>query len=451
MDHIDIIKRYYSNNLYTQLKILDILSDDKIQQIIDFFNLDIYSLNYDKKPDLKFDLRKKSSTNIEKSKVSFNLDNKRYNDLKKKTNLILDQNLNIEKSKISAILDIISQNGFFSFINKNKLIDFSTYLAKHNPILEEKILYIHSVLRYLVLQVYLEFINNINFFRILINNLLEDDKSFYNIIKLFNIMKYLEFNINFNLFHFGLRFYVYILKKYTGLNVIFPVFFKTNNNLLVSIIEDNEKAGSAIATDREIENLKKKVNIKEKEPYYKNLFTKDDVENIEMLLKSSKIDNLIKNKELNLSPEYQNILNQLKTEEKAENKKKYLKDLFFIKNDTHADELLDIYSKVDDKDKFLQFMMDKLIYYKNLNNSSSNELISVMYDVVETGNFKDNSFNLTETDMKFIVILETLDTIKKINNSTPISNSPNNEKSNLIVNVFKNTDQIKINDKSIEV
>ncbi|AKS26324.1 hypothetical protein DLEV_033 [Diachasmimorpha longicaudata entomopoxvirus] len=240
-------------------------------------------------------------------------------------------------------------------------------------------------------------------------------------------------------------FYFYIINKYAKSSFfVFPL--QTDQEILLTEISTSGVFGGQndiLDTTLETSLLKDKLEEKALEPNIINQFTSDQVQNMETILENKNINFLIKNNKLKLSDDLDKLVHI------TENKEPVKKDMFeraFITDPTDLDNLYQAYEKCDQKDLFLRYMVDKISYYQNTNQESVACMKSVenIFEKILQSNFDKNNLHLQSDDMKFILMLETLDKLRNMF-AQPQGN-------NITVNLF--SDEIKkakINDDVIDL
>lgn len=266
-------------------------------------------------------------------------------------------------------------------------------------------------------------------------------------------------------------FFIYILNKNDPNNYyVFPLLFKNQNGLKLLYSKIQKNIGGNINNDESfidetISNIKSKLtNMSVEPPSTKYVYSLDDVVRFQTLLENSKINDLIQNKTLSLNDKFIKITNKILKESNSndsnlnisnsseETVKKYFSNLFVNKdkkedNKEKIEELYKAYKNEPDKENFINFIIDKMTHQKFLRkkeDTDTNNNISVVDDIFKTiseTNFDGNTFNLTNTDAKLILMLETLENTKKT--------FKENKKENLTVNINKEASLLKINDQII--
>jgi hypothetical protein len=185
------------------------------------------------------------------------------------------------------------------------------------------------------------------------------------------------------------------------------------------------------------------------EPYIKNLYTKTEIEQLESILNNEKLNSLIKQKKIKLSKNFQEMLKNITEKKDFKNIQDYVKKIFIVqdnKENINIDKIANIIdSNLGNNKNFLEYFIDKIIYNDNLNNNG--EVISMIdniFDKILTHDYNHNSLNLENEDIKFILMLETLNALKSNNLQMPST-------SNITVNVYKDIDKAKINNNEIQI
>lgn len=225
-----------------------------------------------------------------------------------------------------------------------------------------------------------------------------------------------------------------------------------------------EKTGGSVTIPNnlvdmdKIEKLRNKIEDITEQAYVKNVYASDDIDRLETLLNNKKINNLIQTKKIKLAKNFQGLITQIMENNNSEDKNnnKNAKDFFdkvFMINDNDEkvgiDELYDIYNSEPDKQKFLDYLVDKISYYnylrendspqpniKSTRNSGAITSIGNVFSQILNNNYSDNSFRLKDNDMKFILMLETLNSLK-----TSLSEAQGN---NVIVNLYKDVQHASV-------
>lgn len=247
-----------------------------------------------------------------------------------------------------------------------------------------------------------------------------------------------------------LNYYNSLLNKYDSTaDYIFPIYNKTDNNVYFSKVLYNKEKSKAGSEADNIKRVKEQLN----DIYNNNIkhvYDKEDIKKLENLLNNSKINNLIARKELKLSPGFNNVIkNLLNDNNTEEEKKEYFNEIFDLSNEKELtkEELYQMYKNEPNKEGFIKYIVDKTIHgnipKKNEDSSELKvvSLIDKIFDKILHENYDHNSLNLQDEDAKFLLMLETLNSIK----TSTMGNS-----SNITVNLFKDVDRTKVNDDEIK-
>lgn len=181
----------------------------------------------------------------------------------------------------------------------------------------------------------------------------------------------------------------------------------------------------------------------------KHVYNKEEIKQLENLLENKKINTLIARKELKLSPGFNNIIqNILNKDINDTDRKKFFNEIFDVVDNTHLtkEELYDVYKNEPNKEGFIKYVVDKTMH-QNIPQDCSNSnlkvvaLVDNIFSKILKEDYDHNTLNLQDDDIKFILMLETLNSIK----TSSIGNS-----SNITVNLFKDVDQARINKDEIK-
>lgn len=378
---------------------------------------------------------------------------------------VLAKNINnLSKDKILDKINLFMNTQIFSNIDKSNYINPICIINKNKIPIDILSLFFQTILYDCIIQIYLNKKIDVKYYS-KYNTLILNDPT--EILKIFKIINYLRNDIiNFYKKTY-LSFYVKIVNKIDKhVDYIFPMLI--DNSLLMSGIineksfeicsEDNE---CLIVTEKDNENIggnveliKNKLQEMSYEPYIKNLYTKSEIEMIENILNNEKLNSLIRQKKLRLSKNFQKILKDISKKNKPiDNLEEYVDEIFIVQdNPDHIDtkKISQILKNNPNSEKFIEYLVDKIVYNEHLNKeSSTSEIISLIdsvFDKILNHDYNHNSLNLEDDDIKFILMLETLNALKSDNLPT----TPNGN-SNIILNIYKDIDSAKINNNEIKL
>lgn len=257
-------------------------------------------------------------------------------------------------------------------------------------------------------------------------------------------------------------FYTYVLNKYDKDNhYIFPYMTMKENKLGYTVINKKTTGGSfGKSKDDVIEDIKKKLLGMSDKHNIKKIYDMEDVKRLDTLLENNKINQLILSGDLTLSQEFNRISRGiLSVDTGPEQREKYFGELFQLKDPSKFDmkTLHALYNAEDDKENFLKFLVDKTLH-KQINVSSLSEadqkqlrvitLVDDLFNKILKEDYTDNSLNMKDDDMKFILMLETLNSIKGSTNSSGVAD---NKKSNITINLYKDIDHASVNGDKISL
>lgn len=257
----------------------------------------------------------------------------------------------------------------------------------------------------------------------------------------YNLYSFLESNKSM-FYYIYLQFYFYISKKYTPSNFIFPVM--VDDKIISSRVYS---VGGA-----SIENVQNDLKMLASEPYINNVYSDEEIERIETLLENKKINSLIKSHKLTLAPNFETMIKDIASTDKfnKEDTTKLINNIFKTQDseqlqDETKKNIQDVIDQTGDKDVALKYLIEK-IAYSNMDNKDSSNIknLNEVFKTIQEINLKDNSLQLTDPDMKFILMLETINAIKS-------SIGTGNKNSNVTLNVYKDIQKVKINDKDIDI
>lgn len=220
-----------------------------------------------------------------------------------------------------------------------------------------------------------------------------------------------------------------------------------NNEIGLNKEDWQEKAGAFGVTD-EVDIVKKQLN-KMFENNIKHTYNKEELKHLEILLENKKINNLIARKELKLSPGFNSVvLNILNKNITDNDRKKFFNEIFDVSDNSNMtkEELYDVYKNEPNKEGFIKYLVDKTLHQNVLQNTGKTDLkvvalVDNIFNKILDEDYNHNTLNLQDDDIKFILMLETLNSIK----TSSIGNS-----SNITVNLFKDVDQTRINKEEIK-
>lgn len=374
---------------------------------------------------------------------------------------VLAKNINnLSKDKILDKINLFMNTQIFSNIDKSSYIN-PVYIINKNKIpIDILSLFLQTILYDCIIQIYLNKKIDVKYYN-KYNTLVLDDSA--EIFKIFKIINYLRNDIiNFYKKTY-VSFYIKIVNKLDRhVDYIFPMLI--DNSLVMSGII-NEKSFEICAEENEcikvtenvggnVELIKNKLQEMSYEPYIKNLYTKSEIEMIENILNNEKLNSLIRQKKIRLSKNFQKILKDITKKDKPiDDLETYVNEIFIVQdNAEHIDtkKISQILSNNPNTEKFLEYLIDKIVYNEHLNNESSKSeivsLIDSVFDKILSHDYNQNSLNLEDDDIKFILMLETLNALKS--NNLP---APPNGNSNIVLNVYKDIDSAKINNNEIKL
>lgn len=176
----------------------------------------------------------------------------------------------------------------------------------------------------------------------------------------------------------------------------------------------------------------------------KHVYDKDELKKLEVLLENKKINALIARKELKLNPSFNRVIQKLlQGEMKEDDRKKYFDELFDVSDGAKLtkEELYDVYKNEPNKNGFIKYVVDKTMHQSvpTLNETRDSKVVALVDNIfskILTEDYNHNTLNLQDDDIKFILMLETLNAIK----TSSIGNS-----SNVTVNLFRDVDKTRVN------
>jgi hypothetical protein len=395
-----IIRFYYTTSLKNNLEMLNICNSEDIYIITSYFHKDMNFKVYDSLLD---------------STLTKNIDYMTKSDLKKKIKLFLSDDV-------------------FVSIDKTDFIPPEPVLCSETLTVNIMKSFFKKALYKTVLVLIQNMISNINFYQQSI-----DSNMFYS--------AYFELKRSLNSYHdIFLSFYIGLINKYdSNADYIFPIYDKTSGNIYFSKViypkAGSGETGDTIKIKEQLDNLFNK-NIKQ-------TYDKEEIKQLENLLENKKINKLIARKELKLAPGFNNIIKDvLKEDATDEERKKYFNELFEVQDNKNLskEELYDIYKNEPNKEGFIKYIVDKTLFqnipnYQTDNTAKVVSLVDNIFNKILKEDYDYNSLNLKSEDIKFILMLETLNSIKT---SSIGSNS------NITVNLYKDVDKATINKEEIK-
>lgn len=395
-----IIRFYYATSLKNNIELLDICSAEDVYIIISYFHKD---MNF-----------------------------KMYDSL---LNSVLTKNIDVlSKPVLQDKIKLFLSNEVFVSIDKSEFIPPEPVLCSETLTVNIMKSFLKKVLYKTILLFIQLMIDNIKFYQHSI-----DSNMFYS--SSFEIKKSLD-----NYHNIFLSFYIGLINKYdTNADYIFPIYDKTSNNIYVSKVI-YPKAGSDETSDTS--KIKEQLDIM----FNKNIkqtYDKEEIKQLESLLENKKINKLIARRELKLTPDFNNIIKDvLNKDSTEEERKKYFNELFEVKDNKSLskEELYEIYKNEPNKEGFIKYIVDKTLFQNIPQNQTDNtakvvSLVDNIFSKILKEDYDYNSLNLKSEDIKFILMLETLNSIKT---SSIGSNS------NITVNLYKDVDKATINKEEVK-
>lgn len=412
----DNILKYYYNILISHLSSLKMFNNNNKKKIMEYYN------------ELIEDFKINNETNKEKQI------------LKKIEDFLILITENYNEEEIKEKIDILI---FKNFSKKNIISPYDIFFCDCE-ILKN---IINSII---IIDIKTNFNRCINSIK-KINNLYNAN-NIKSINERFIFTKKIKNDLNI-LFDEYIKFYLYLLNKYDNdYYYVFPLLIRNNNvyEIVSSTINKNKNKNESkheilslessfggadfydTEIDKSIENIKEMTNdMAKSQPLIKNNYDIDDIKRIESFLENANINNLIKTKQLKLNKNFKEMLQDinkynLEIEETEENEellkenkiknKEFFNDFFKDTDDEIIKNMYNLYENEDDKKNFLEYIVDKISYNKFNNKNSS--IISVadnIFDKIKTSTFPGNIFNLDDSSMQFILMLETLESMKTVN------------------------------------
>lgn len=408
-----IIRFYYATSLKNNLELLNICNLEDIHAITSYFQKDMNFKTFD---------------SILESILTKNIDAMSKDELKNKIELFLSDDIFISIDKMDFIppepvlcsetLTINIMRSFFKKILYKTILDFVKMMLK-----------------------------NINFYQETI-----DSNMFYS--------SYFELKRSLSNYHdVFLNFYTGLINKYdTDADYIFPLYDKTSGNIYFSkVLYQKPKQNSSTNSEYQVlkgGSIDDTIKIKDQldNMFKKNIkqtYDKEEIKQLESLLENKKINKLIARKELKLAPGFNNIIKYiLSNESTEEDRKKYFNELFDIKENKNLskEELYEIYKNEPNKEGFIKYIVDKTLFENIPRNNTDNtskivSLVDNIFNKILKEDYDYNSLNLKNEDIKFILMLETLNSIK----TSSIGSS-----NNITVNLYKDVDKATINKDEIK-
>lgn len=269
----------------------------------------------------------------------------------------------------------------------------------------------------------------------------DNDEIKYDITLTTRLQKYEEFFRDF---------YIYLINKYDHNNsYIFPLYKQSENRIRFNTVNRNTITdGGRLNTEN---NVREKI-INMSRHRTVNSYDEKELRRLEDLLDNKKINQLIQKGDIKLSKEFSTLSRSILDKDlNEEEREKKFRELFSMNGveDMKSDELYKLFNSEEDKVGFLEYFIQKLLH-KRLNTTDNNDkdpntsdisdntiiisLADKVFDKIIKTDFTNNSLNLQDTDMKFILMLETLGTIR--------SNSDKSDSNKKItVNLF--SDQVQ--------
>lgn len=378
--------------------------------------------------------------------------NKNIEEYSKNIKQILIHSINhLSKDKILHKIDFFLNSKIFSSIDKSIYINPVNIINKDKITPELLSIFFRTILFDAILDYYLNHKADLLYYKKYDNSL--NIKSEAEIMKIYKIINYLEEDINIFYKNIYLVFYVNLINKIDHkADYIFPMII--DNDILLSGVINNEinfdnNANNAGASTEIIKNTLENMY---SEPYIKNLYTKTEIKQLEEILNNQKLNRLIKLKKIRLSKDFQIMLKNIisnKDNLGAKDLEDYVKKIFIVQdNEENIDtgKISEIINSISDNKKFLEYFVDKIIYNEHLNNNSKDivSMIDTVFDKILTHDYNHNSLNLENEDIKFILMLETLNTLKS-------NNLPSPKTSNVTLNIYKDINKAKVNNDEIEI
>lgn len=395
-----IIRFYYATNLKNNLELLNICNLEDIHIITSYFHKDINFKVYD---------------SLLESTLTKNIELMSKKDLKKKIKLFLSDNV-------------------FVSIDKSDFIPPEPVLCSETLTINIMKAFLKKALYKTILMIVKTMLNNIDFYQHTI-----DSNMFYS--------AYFDLKRSLNSYHdIFLNFYIGLINKYdANADYIFPIYDKTSGNIYFSKVlypkAGSGETGDTIKLKEQLDNLFNQ-NIKQ-------TYSKEEIKQLENLLENKKINKLIARKELKLAPGFNNLIKDVLNEDATEEeKKKYFNELFEVEDNKNLtkEELYNIYKNEPNKEGFIKYIVDKTLFQNIPKNQVDNtakvvSLVDNIFNKILKEDYDYNSLNLKSEDIKFILMLETLNSIKT---SSIGSNS------NITVNLYKDVDKATINKDEIK-
>lgn len=426
---VNHIQKYYADTFKNAFLLLNMCSQKDLNLLLSFFNTPVLENNEVSKKYLQ-EFKKFNST----------------------LGVILEKSLDINIESLKEKIDIFFLDILFPMVNKKEFV-MPEHVLNHDLLTKNVYKsFLKNILYKSILIIIDEMITNVLFYK----KKLQTNVFFSASQELINKMFYQEQTY--------LGFYHKLLNKYdSGSDYIFPIYNYTKGNIHFSkIIYDKEKGG-AFDEDLGVEKIKTQLDnlFVNSNNVIKNVYDKEKIKRLEELLDNTKINNLINNKQLKLKPGFNSIIKKiLEKEEEKDNdnnhesmaqqdlKKKYFNDIFELDKGQKItnEDIYKIYKEEPDKEQFIKYIVDKTMHNNLLSQKKNSEelkitsLIDDIFNHILKTDYDHNSLNLQDDDVKFILMLETLNSIK----TSSIGNS-----SNITVNLYKEIDGAKINKDEI--
>ncbi|QKE44589.1 hypothetical protein Yalta_142 [Yalta virus] len=223
-----------------------------------------------------------------------------------------------------------------------------------------------------------------------------------------------------------------------------------SSNINSNSLKDNSslQGGGRFMKDDESILVKNQLD-KMFESNVKHIYNKEEIKQLENLLENKKINSLIARKELKLSPGFNNVIQNILNKDISEtDREKFFNEIFDVSDnrDLSKEELYEIYKNEPNKEGFIKYVVDKTMHQNiskdcNQSNLKVVALVDNIFSKILKEDYDHNTLNLQDDDIKFILMLETLNSIK----SSSIGNS-----SNITVNLFKDVEKTRINKEEIK-
>lgn len=383
----NVIKEYYSNVVKNNLEYLDIFKSEELKSLINIFNNDVFN-----DEDFK---------NIEKN----------INTLKI-----------LSKTKTDKAVNLLLSDDLFSFVSKDNYQKNPIYTEANNNLFLRKTLY--NILIQLIYK-------RCKYTNFLVRK--SKKKTFFSSQKTIEekLKKYQ------NIF---LSTYSLLKNKYDNTGDYIHPLLNNNKKKIIFTKLDYCLSGN-------LDKIKMQLDDMSKENIGK-IYSREDILRLEEMFENKKINKLIAKKEIKLGNNFTKLINDI-LKENTEDAKKYFAKLFEVTENKYLtnEDLYSIYQKETNKEAFLKYLTEKTVMTiipKN-NFEETEKIVSIvdnLFEKIVKSNYEYNSLNLKNDDIKFILMLETLNSIKTSN----IGN-----KSNITLNVYKDISSAEINGKKIKI